>query len=194
MQQQRVLRQPLMEQKNVITDCQPQMLDFTSIFENYYKRIFNYISYRVNCRYTAEDLTSQVFEKVMIKLDSYSHQKSPLEVWMFAIARNVVNDYYRVQKRGKWFSLDAIKELVSSKKDPEVQYIVGESNDKLLQALNTLNARERHIVALKFGANLTNVQIAVLLDLSESNVGVILYRTMKKLKIQIENEGVVESK
>lgn len=194
MQQQRVLRQPLMEQKNVITDCQPQMLDFTSIFENYYKRIFNYISYRVNCRYTAEDLTSQVFEKIMTKLDSYAHQKSPLEVWMFAIARNVVNDYYRVQKRGKWFSLDAIKELVSSKKDPEAQFIVGESNDKLLQALNTLNARERHIVALKFGANLTNVQIAVLVDLSESNVGVILYRTMKKLKIQIENEGVVESK
>lgn len=113
---------------------------------------------------------------------------------MFTIARNVVNDYFRAQKRRNIFSIDVIKELVSSKKDPESLFILGESNDKLQMALNTLNARERNMVALKFGANLSNIQISELVDLSESNVGVILYRTMKKLKVQIENESVVDSK
>lgn len=72
-------------------------LEFAAVFEAYYKRIFNYIAYRVSCRYTAEDLASQVFEKTLSKLPGYSPEKAPLEVWLFAIARNVVNDYYRMR-------------------------------------------------------------------------------------------------
>lgn len=91
-------------------------LAFAAVFEAYYKRIFNYIAYRVSCRYTAEDLASQVFEKTLSKLPGYSPEKAPLEVWLFAIARNVVNDYYRSQARQRFFSLDSIRELVSGKK------------------------------------------------------------------------------
>lgn len=52
-------------------------------------------------------------------------------------------------------------------------------------ALDTLSAKERNIVALKFGADLKNTEIASLTGISESNVGVILYRSMKKLKAEI---------
>ncbi|GGH23888.1 sigma-70 family RNA polymerase sigma factor [Paenibacillus segetis] len=187
--QERVLLFPLIEEEVSIRETQTESLEFTTIFETYYKRIYNYISYRVSCRYTTEDLTSQVFEKVLNKLGTYSSDKSPLEVWMFAIARNVVNDYFRAQKRTKMFSLEGIKELISKKKDPESLYILGESNDKLFRALDTLNERERNIVGLKFGANLSNIQISRIVDLTESNVGVILYRTMKKLKLRIEDES-----
>ncbi|MNW66498.1 RNA polymerase sigma factor [compost metagenome] len=86
---------------------------FTTIFENYYSRIFNYTAYRVSCRYTAEDLTSQVFEKTLSKLHSYSPEKAPFEVWLFAIARNVVNDYYRSRRRNRFFPLEAVRELAS---------------------------------------------------------------------------------
>ena len=54
--------------------------------------------------------------------------------------------------------------------------------------MNILNERDRNIVSLKFGANLKNQEIAQILDITESNVGVILYRTMKKLKKKIEEE------
>ncbi|MEK4344009.1 hypothetical protein [Paenibacillus sp. FSL P4-0184] len=96
-----------------------------------------------------------VFEKTLAKLSTYSQEKAPLEVWLFAIARNVVNDHYRSLKRRSFFSLDAVKELVSSRKDPESMILQGERNGKLINALNTLNSRERNIVALKFGANLS---------------------------------------
>lgn len=162
--------------------------EFTYIFETYYKRVFNFIYYRVNCRYTAEDLTSQIFEKVMLKFDTYSESKS-FEVWLFTIARNVVNDYFRSLKRHNFLSIDAIKELISKERTPEDIVEIAETNGKLLKALNVLNERERGIVALKFGADLKNVEIAEVLDLTESNVGVILFRTMKKLKEELEREG-----
>ncbi|MCT4592832.1 MAG: sigma-70 family RNA polymerase sigma factor [Anaeromicrobium sp.] len=163
--------------------------EFTYIFETYYKRIYNYIYYRVNGHYITEDLTSQVFEKLILKIGTYSESKSPFEVWLFAIARNVVNDHFRRIKKGKLFSLDMIKELISREKTPEDMVLTGEANDKLLKALNMLSIRDRNIVALKFGANLKNKEIAELLDITESNVGIILYRTMKKLKKEIEREG-----
>ncbi len=158
---------------------------FTTIFETYYKRTFNYIAYRVSSLHTSEDLTSLVFEKTLTKLTTYSQEKAPLEVWLFAIARNVVNDHYRSQKRRSFFSLDVVKELVSSRKDPESLILQGERSDKLNEALNTLSTKERNIVALKFGANLRNTEIAQVTGISESNIGVILYRTMKKLKTEI---------
>jgi RNA polymerase sigma-70 factor (ECF subfamily) len=162
--------------------------EFTHIFETYYKRVYNYIYYRVNCHYTAEDLTSQVFEKVILKISTYSEGKSPFEVWLFAIARNSVSDYFRKLKKYKLFSIDKIKELVSREKNPENIVLVAETNDKLSQALKILNSRERNIIGLKFGANLKNKEIAEILAITESNVGVILYRTMKKLKKEIERE------
>lgn len=52
------------------------------------KRVYSYIYYRISCQYTAEDLGSQVFEKVMLKISGYCEDKSPSEVWLFVIARN----------------------------------------------------------------------------------------------------------
>jgi RNA polymerase sigma-70 factor (TIGR02952 family) len=171
------------ETKDVLYEVEK---DFTYIFKTYYKRIYNYIYYRVNCHYTAEDLTSRVFEKVMLKIDTYSESKSPFEVWLFSIARNLIRDYFRSFKKYKFLSIDTIKELVSKKKTPEDIVEISETNDELLKALNILDTRERNIIALKFGAELKNKEIAEILDLTESNVGVILYRTMKKLKKELE--------
>ncbi|MDO3681851.1 sigma-70 family RNA polymerase sigma factor [Paenibacillus ehimensis] len=161
---------------------------FTYIFETYYKRIYNYVGYRVNCHSTAEDLTSQVFEKVLNKIDTYSPGKSPFEVWLFALARNVVNDYFRRQKRHKFFSLEGLKELVSGSKGPESLFIQREFNDNLQKALDALSAKERNMVALKFGAELKNTEISELLGISEDNVGVQCYRIMKKLRKILESE------
>ncbi|UQZ37569.1 RNA polymerase subunit sigma-24 [Paenibacillus sp. PK3_47] len=158
---------------------------FTTVFDTYYKRIFNYIAYRVSCRYMAEDLTSLVFEKTLSRLPGYSRKKAPFEVWLFAIARNVVNDYYRSLKRQKFFSLESIRELVSGKKAPEEQLLEEERSGRLKHALDTLGVKERNIVALKFGAGLKNKEIALVTGMSESNVGVTLYRSMKKLKSEI---------
>jgi RNA polymerase sigma-70 factor (ECF subfamily) len=181
--QERALLQPL------LLDSLQESADidglFTTIFDTYYQRIYNYIAYRVSCRYMAEDLTSLVFEKTLSKLSGYSRDKAPFEVWLFAIARNVVNDHYRSLKRNRFFSLDAVRELVSGKKAPEELLLEEERNGRLSHALDTLGTKERNIVALKFGADLKNKEIALLTGMSESNVGVILYRSMKKLKSEI---------
>ncbi len=165
---------------------------FGAVFELYYERVFRYIRYRVMCEYTAEDLTSQVFERVMGRFASFREDKAPFEVWLFAIAKNAVNDYGRQQRRRRFFSLEAIKNAASAGKTPEAMALAGEAKDSLLQALSVLKPKERSILALKFGAELKNGEIAKLAGMSESNVGVTLYRSMKKLRAELERKGCHE--
>ncbi|WP_233275744.1 sigma-70 family RNA polymerase sigma factor [Salibacterium aidingense] len=157
-------------------------LEFDQIFETYYKRVYKYICYRINDQYMAEDLCSQVFEKVIVKYNTYSPEKSPFEVWLIAIARNIVTDYHRSMKKGFHFSMDSLLDMVSFNSSPEEEIVSKEKNKDLFQALSHLREKERNIIALKFGADLKNSEIAELVGISSSNVGVVIYRSLKKLR------------
>lgn len=163
-------------------------LDFTYIFEAYYKRIYNYYYYRVQNQHIAEDLTSQLFEKAMTKISSYESSKGNFEVWLFAIARNILNDYFRSQKKYPWSSLDSVLEMISEESEPEQMMFQAEETKVLLDMVKILKEKERNIIAYKFGADLKNKEIAELLGISEKNVSVILCRTLKKLKLKLEGE------
>lgn len=178
------------EAANSETTCNHQITkeSISEIFESYYERIFNYISYRTGNRYTAEDLTSQVFEKIVAKYHTYQPGRRPLEVWIFKIAKNTLSDYFRASQRHPTCSLDGIEEKASKQSGPETAVISKESELSLLQALSVLTSKERQIIALRFGAGLKNVEIARIVNNSESNVGVILFRSMKKLKRELERE------
>ena len=165
-----------------------QSLDFTYIFETYYKRIYNYYYYRVQNQQIAEDLASQLFEKAMTKISSYESSKGNFEVWLFAIARNILNDYFRSQKKYPWSSLDSVLEMISEESNLEQMIFQAEETKVLLDMIKTLKEKERNIIAYKFGADLKNKEIAELLGIGEKNVSVILYRTLKKLKLKLEGE------
>lgn len=73
--------------------------EFTRMYDTYYKRVYKYISYRINNHHVSEDICSQVFETVMCKYYSFSEEKSNFEVWLFAIVRNAVTDYFRGRRK-----------------------------------------------------------------------------------------------
>ncbi|MFE5322036.1 sigma-70 family RNA polymerase sigma factor [Paenibacillus sp. NPDC056579] len=163
---------------------------FAQMFDTYYKRVYKYICYRINNHYAAEDLCSQVFEAVISKYDSFSPEKSNFEVWLFAIARNSVADYFRMQKRRADFSLNSILNRVFPKPSPEDIVIRDDNHRALFKALAKLNDKERHIIAMKYAAGLKNSEIAELMGVSGSNIGVVLYRSLKKLHKELDLEEV----
>lgn len=182
------------EAANPDTTCEKiSKSSISEVFEAYYERIFNYISYRTGNRYTAEDLTSQVFEKIVAKYHTFQPDRRPLEVWIFTIAKNTLTDHFRASQRHNTCSLEAIEEKDSKQSGPEAAVINKESELSLIQALSVLTDKERQIIALRFGAGLKNVEIAKIMNSSESNVGVILFRSMKKLKKELEREDYSEA-
>lgn len=165
---------------------------FAEIYDVYYSRVYKYICYRINNHYDAEEICSHVFEAVISKYNSYSPQKSNFEVWLFAIARNAVTDYFRSQKKRITFSLDSILDMILPRPSPEEIVILEDSNEILYKALAKLSDKERNIIGMKYAAGLKNAEIADLLGVSSSNIGVVLYRCLKKLQQELEKGGFLK--
>jgi len=161
---------------------------FAPVYDHYFPRVYNYVRYRVNDAATADDLTARVFERVLARIGHYCPERAPFAAWLFAIARNAVNDHIRAQKRRRWLSLDVLSDRLSTEPKPEEILVRKEGHAELLAAVAHLSDRQRNLIGLKFGAGLTNRRIAELTGLSESNVGVILYRTMRQLRAEMSAE------
>lgn len=163
-----------------------QNIMFTDLYEEYYQRIYNYVHYRVSDFHTADDLVSLIFEKVLAKFSYYQVEKASLSTWLFTIARNTITDYYRSQSRSSFMVTEITSDLRDPKPDPCDEACFNEVRGKLLKALLTLSSRERKMIYLKYWCGVSNRHIATCLKISESNVGVILFRAIKQLRLTLE--------
>ncbi len=163
---------------------------FADVYDHYFPRIYNYIRYRVQEATTTDDLTAQVFERALSRIEQYDAEKGPFAAWLFTIARNTVNDFLRKHQRQRWLSLDFVSEWASSDPHPSDVVADQETRSQLLAAVARLSKRDRDLIGLKFAGGLTNRRIAELTGLKEGNVAIILHRAMRKLRTELEGQGV----
>ncbi|MCG9966580.1 sigma-70 family RNA polymerase sigma factor [Pelotomaculum terephthalicicum JT] len=162
---------------------------FADVYDYYLPRIYKYIRYRIGDPHEAEDLTSKVFELVVAKIGSYQKDKAPFSRWIFAIAHNKLTDYIRAQKRNRLVSIELMDQIACAGDSPVDTLIRREKLDKLLKAMTKLGGRERDLISLKFAAGLTNGTISEITGLTKSNVAVIIYRAVKRLRSELSAEG-----
>jgi RNA polymerase sigma-70 factor (ECF subfamily) len=159
--------------------------DWDGLYEEQLPRIYNYFRYRVGAD-EAEDLTSETFEKAWRGRHKYRRDLGAFTTWLFAIARNVAIDHYRRQ-----VPLEPLDHAshVAATGSPEEDAMRASEVARLTALLATLGERERELIALRYGAGLTNRSIARLSGLSESNVGTILHRAISDLRARWPEEG-----
>jgi RNA polymerase sigma-70 factor (ECF subfamily) len=161
---------------------------FATLYDRYFSRIYNFVCYRVRDIDAADDLVTQIFERVLAGIEKYRPERGSFSGWIFTIARNEVHSYFRIRKRRTWLSLDNLRQQPAGDPSPEDVVVWNELTADLLAALDSLDERAQDLIAFKFGAGLTNRRIAELTGLSESNVGVILYRTIRRLRKVLQSE------
>ncbi|MBI2934038.1 MAG: sigma-70 family RNA polymerase sigma factor [Chloroflexi bacterium] len=154
---------------------------FTQLYEQYLPKVYRFISYRVADIHMAEDLTSLVFEKALTGFTSYNPNKAAFSTWIFSIARNTVIDHFRTSRKDRTLQLDDMPWVPDGKASPEDEAIRAEESRRLAFCMSTLGNNEQEIISYKFGGEMNNRQISAMLGLSESNVGTIIYRAVRKL-------------
>jgi RNA polymerase sigma-70 factor (ECF subfamily) len=161
-----------------------------ALYDHYFPLVYKYVLYRVSDAQIADDLVSQIFERMLTDLTRYQPEQAPFGAWLFGIARHVVGNHYRTRKRHNWLSLEGFFDLPNNEPIPEEAVLKNEQGDHLLRSLAKLADRERDLIGLKFAGGLTNREISTLTRLTETNVGVILYRAMKRLRTELAKEEV----
>lgn len=156
----------------------PKNILLESAFDRYYPAIFRFFRYRGADVDTANDLAASVFERALAHLDQFDPHKAQIQTWLFAIARNLSFNHWKSEKE----TVPLDEELPQNDLPPEELMIQAHDKERILLALQALDNRSHEVLALKFSGELSNREIAELIGLSESNVGVILYRSLVKLR------------
>ena len=156
----------------------------TLLYETHVDAIFEYVRYRVDSKSTAEDLTSEVFLRMVRGLADYESQGIPFRAWLFRIAANMVIDHYRQRKKGSDAPL--LDDYASDDTDPFDRLADSEDQLRLQVAIRALPETYQDLLLLRFVENLPHTEIAKIMNKSAEALRAMQYRALKALAEQFE--------
>lgn len=158
-------------------------MEWEEIYTAEMPRVFNYFRYLIGNDQLAEDLTADTFRKAWQHRQCYNRDRAKFSTWLFTIARRTAVDYFRCQRAEE--PLEAAAVLVGEG-SPESKVQLHDEISRLAIILNRFPNRERQLISLKFGAGLTNREIARQMHLTETNISTLLHRVVRKLQDEWE--------
>jgi RNA polymerase sigma-70 factor (ECF subfamily) len=149
--------------------------------EEMIRRVYSFAAYRVGPGPDAEDITSDTMLRAVRYRSSYDPAKGQPLSWLLGIARGCVDDFFaaRAQTAERREEEAAPQEL----EEEIVQRL------SLADAVSRLDERDRELIALRYGADLSTKQISELLGLSRNAVDVALHRCRERLSVELRHEG-----
>ena len=176
------------DEQQLVEDAKTSTEAFGKLYDRYFPKVYAFVASKVNNRHDAEDLAGDIFIKVVENIGNFEWKGVPFAAWIFKIARNTLNDYYYKTSRTKVSNIDEAFEVKEDeeKTSPHKKAAQEELSVTVKKVMSQLPERELEVLQLKFFSQLTNREIVQVTGLSESNVAVILYRTLRKIKTDLK--------
>jgi RNA polymerase sigma-70 factor (ECF subfamily) len=154
------------------------------IYQMYSDRIFRYVFFRIGERNRAEDLTGEVFVRLLENVGNFrlgpSGHSLALTGWIFRIAHNLVIDEYRRQKvRGE---IDSPNDGEQDPIDPDMSLDFQLTRADLQSALKRLTGEQQTVILLRFDQGMTSGEIAQILGKTETAVKALQRRALAALQ------------
>ena len=162
--------------------------DYSEAFEEHVWEVHGFLAYRLGSRGEAEDLTQETFERAFRAWGRFDPARASVRTWLLAIARNLLIDHYRSRGTRKEVPLAEDAEFEA----PEEPMSLG-LDPALAQALESLGDRDREIIALRFGGDLSGPEVAALTGLTLANVQQILSRSLRRMRAVLEEEDAFDA-
>jgi RNA polymerase sigma-70 factor, ECF subfamily len=151
------------------------------LYRHYYLNMFHFLYYRVGDRETAEDLTSEVFLRMLRFIGSFNPPAATFGSWLFEIARNLATDHFR--RMGIRNDVELEEEIMSHKyEDPLTSVERGLTNETMRRALHKLNDDQRDVIVLRFVAGMQIGEVAKALNKSEDAIKGLQRRALAALR------------
>ena len=146
--------------------------------EGLIRAVYAYVAYRVGPGPDAEDITSEVFERALRYRDSYDPKRGEPMAWLIGIARRSVNGLAPILTV-RWTPSKIARPPATSPTMPP---------RRSLATLCRLSDRDRELIALRYGADLTGRQIGAMFDMSANAVDVAVHRAVERLRQALDGQ------
>jgi RNA polymerase sigma-70 factor (ECF subfamily) len=154
--------------------------EFVEAYEAYSPRIFRFLFWRTKNNELSKDLTSSVFEKAWRSRGSF--RGGSVQAWLYKIARNVLTDHWRTKQD---LPVEDISILAEATEDSAARLDTLMEVERLARAVQKLPKEMREVVNLRFIEGWSSKDVAKHLNLSESNVRVIQYRALRRIRNEL---------
>jgi RNA polymerase sigma-70 factor (ECF subfamily) len=151
------------------------------LYEHYFPRVFRYVVSRLRSNEDAEDVTEEIFLRIIDNIANFEWRGLPFGAWVFRIARNEVVSHVRRQKsRGTTAQLT--ESIPDEGRDHTEQVEIDLTFRVVKQAIEKLPEAQRQVVSLRFVAGLSVAETAQALNKTENNVKVLQHKAIARLQ------------
>ncbi len=152
----------------------------SALCELFFEDVYSYFYYRARDAADAQDLTNDVFLRLVESIRSFEPARGTFRTWIFGIAHHRLVDYRRRQAVRDHEPLT--EALANSGDHPSTQAEAWLTRERLRQALHGLTEDQRQVVVLKFIEGLSNTEVAQILRKSEGAINALQYRALRTLR------------
>ena len=170
----------LKQELQLIAAAKENPARFAALYDRYYKPVFVFVHRRTGDEEITADITSQVFLKALINIGKYEFKGVPFSAWLFRIAFNEINMYFRKSNADRVVSLDR-NGMIQIAQETEF----GENEEalvKMMNALKKLDETDIQLIELRFFEKNSFSDVGNILGITENNAKVKVYRIIDKLK------------
>jgi RNA polymerase sigma factor (sigma-70 family) len=144
------------------------------------RRVYAYVAYRIGDGADAEDITADTLERAVRYRDRFDARRGDPAAWLIGIARRCIADHYGTRP--------IVVESIPDETAPGELAADSAARLDVRAAVSLLAERDRELLALRYGADLTARQIGELLELKTNAVEVALHRALQTLRDVLEDE------
>jgi RNA polymerase sigma-70 factor, ECF subfamily len=175
----------LQDEQLIIEAAKQNPEHFGPLYDKYYKQIFGYVYQRMDCKDTAFDVTAQVFLKALTNINRYEFKGVPFASWLFRIAHSEVMQLFRDKKNKRAINADVgdLRHIYEEVQEPFFEEYI----PALQQMIKQLPEEDLQMIEMRFFEQRPFKEIAEILNITENNAKVRMYRILERLKKTITN-------
>lgn len=158
------------------------------LYDRHHTHIFRYVWSRLGQQHGAEDLTGEVFMKMLVALPSYRPGATPFRAWLYRIARNMLVDHYRKERGMMTMLSEETQQQDVTEHDPPSVVEEQLAAERVQQALTRLERSQREVVVLRFLSGLSLREVALTLNKSESAIKALQHRGLAALRLAMQQD------
>jgi len=173
------------EELDLVEQAKTDIHAFEKIYEYYFKKIYAYCLNRLANKELAEDITCEVFMRAVNGVKNFDTTKGiRFSAWLYRVAHNQIYDYYKKHKKEVLMDLDThdVIDINETQEQYDNTIMSEHYQKKVAFIISKLKPKYQQVLSLKYYSELSNPEIAEVLDMKTTQIAVILHRALKSFE------------
>ncbi|PKO21358.1 MAG: RNA polymerase subunit sigma-70 [Chloroflexi bacterium HGW-Chloroflexi-1] len=152
------------------------------LYDQYHSKIFSYVYHQVGQADLAEDLTGQVFMRMLEAIRNDRAWRTSFSGWLYRIAHNLIIDYYRRRQRASFVDIDEAPPIKATQGDPERTVELRLNSERLQAALGQITEEQAQVITLRFLEELSIAEVSAIMNKTAGAIKALQYRAVLALR------------